>query len=173
MLDEKRIKEAQTYIRGYLTEGLLRSVTPQPIIKGVLIKNSKESLRVAEIIFKDDISNLWTIVCSYYSMYYIANAVLYSIGYKVGSKISHKVTADALIVYVRGKLSKSMLEAYERTQQQALGIMGSDDIIESFDRERIKREKIQYQTTEETKYSKAQTSLERARQFLHEMQRLL
>ena len=48
MLDEKRIKEAQTYIRGYLTEGLLRSVTPQPIIKGILIKNSKESLRVCK-----------------------------------------------------------------------------------------------------------------------------
>ena len=44
---------------------------------------------------------------SYYSMFYIANAVLIKKGYKTGDKIAHKVTADALITIIRSKLKLS------------------------------------------------------------------
>lgn len=176
MLDDKRIKEAQLNISSYLSEGLLRKIkTADPIVMRILVNNSKESLKVAEILFEKSYSDMWTIVCSYYSMYYMANSVLYKNGYKVGEKISHKVTADSLIVYIRDKLKKTLLQDYEDALNEALNLAGirSDELIRSFDEERVKRSKIQYSTSEQVKRSKAQTSLERAKKFIFEMEKLL
>jgi hypothetical protein len=105
----------------------------------------------------------------------IANAVLYHFGYKVGDKISHKVTADALIVYAKNKLKKSLLEEYEEVKEEALEIVGlkAEEIIELFDLERIKRSRVQYSTTEQAKNEKAKTSLERAKRFVFEMEKLI
>lgn len=58
-------------------------------------------------------------------MYYIANAVLISLGYKVGDKISHKVTSDAIIVFVRNKLKKELIEEYENIREDALELISS------------------------------------------------
>ncbi|MBT5023247.1 hypothetical protein HOK51_09030 [Candidatus Woesearchaeota archaeon] len=118
-------------------------------------------------------SFLWTIVCAYYSMFYIANAILYSYGYKVGSKIAHKVTADALIVHIRNKLNKSILDQYEEVQKQALNFMNANDLVLQFDLEREKRNRVQYSTTELIKNAKAKTSLERAKRFYTEMRKLI
>lgn len=141
----------------------------------ILLRNAKESLRVAEEIHEKDISELWVIVCSYYSMYYFANAVLLKLGYKVGEKIVHKVTFDAMIVYVRGKLKESLIEEYEETKEEALNLAGikADNLIESFEFERNKRSLIQYRTIETEKSSKAKTSLQRAKEFTKEMEKLL
>jgi hypothetical protein len=108
-------------------------------------------------------------------MYYCANAVLLKLGYKVGEKIVHKVTADSLIVYVRGKLKDSLLEEYEKTREEALNLAGmkADSLIESFDFEREKRSFIQYRTLEGEKQTKAKTSLQRAKEFTNEMEKLL
>ena len=174
MLNERRIKEAESNVKNYLKEGLLKKVdSPNQDIKSILIKNSRESLSVANKISSN--SNLWTIVCSYYSMYYIANAVLYNLKYKVGDKISHKVTADSLIVLTRNKLKSSFIEEYEEIKEQALDIarIKADEILESFEFDRTKRGKIQYDTTEQVKKAKAQTSLERAKKFVFEMEKLL
>lgn len=176
MLDKKRIQEAEENIKRYFEEGLLRKIQDkEPQIKEILIKNSRESLTVAEMLLKGDYSYLWTVVCSYYAMYYMANAVLYQIGYKIGEKIAHKVTADALIAFVRKKLTASLLEEYEEAKSEALEISGlkADEIIESFDFERVKRSKFQYNMTQTAIKSKASTSLERAKRFLFEMEKLL
>jgi len=91
-MDEKRIKEAEQNVRSYLSERLIKKVDfLDNNVLNVLKNNSDESIKIAEIIFKNNLSSLWTVVCSYYSMYYIANAVLYKFSYKVGRKISHKV----------------------------------------------------------------------------------
>ncbi|HLD33240.1 MAG TPA: hypothetical protein VJB66_00845, partial [Candidatus Nanoarchaeia archaeon] len=116
---------------------------------------------------------LWIIVSAYYAMYYIANAVLYKQSYKVGEKISHKVTADALIVFVRHKLKKSLLENYEEAQQQALAGIKADELIEKFNFEREKRSFVQYEMKEAEIHSKASTSLQRAKEFMFEMKKLL
>jgi len=144
-------------------------------VQDILIKNARESLRAADEICQKGFSDLWVIVCSYYAMYYYANAVLLRLGYKVGDKIVHKVTADALIVYVRGRLKEALLEEYELTKEEALNLAGirADSLIESFDFERGKRGRIQYQTIEVEKHSKAKTSLERAKAFTREMEKLL
>lgn len=175
MLDKDRIKEAENNVSSYLDEGLLKKIPINKQILNILLKNGKESLRVAEEIYQKKISDLWVIVCSYYAMYYYANAVLLKLGYKVGEKIVHKVTSDALIVYVRGKLKESLLEEYEETKEEALNLAGmkADLLIESFEFERNKRSLIQYRTIEIEKQSKAKISLQRAKEFTKEMEKLL
>lgn len=176
MLDNKRVKEAENNVKNYLAEGLIKKIAkPELGVREVLVKNSKESLEAASILYKSNHSHLWTIVCSYYAMYYIAKAVLYKLGYKVGSKISHKVTADALIVYIRKRLKHSLIEVYEEARQEATELAGlrADELMKYFDYERAKRGRIQYSTTEQAKKTKAQTSLKRAKEFVFEMEKLL
>lgn len=176
MLDEKRIREAEKNCKKYIEDTLLWKYKEyRKEILETYNRNYQESLLVAQKLFEQNLSNLWVIVSSYYSMYYLANAVLYQIGYKVGSRVSHKITADALIVFVRNKLRKELLEEYEEAKEEALEIIGkkTDDLIESFEQELEKRSAFQYETTEEIKKAKAQTSLERAKKFVFEMKRLL
>ncbi|MBU2637931.1 MAG: hypothetical protein KJ955_03095 [Nanoarchaeota archaeon] len=110
MIEQKRIDEAKVNVKSYLAEGLMKKApSPEQEIMQVFIKNARESLRVAELLFKGNYSDLWAIVCSYYAMYYIANAALYNMGYKIGDKISHKITADALIAFARKKLEDSLI----------------------------------------------------------------
>lgn len=178
MLDEKRIKEAENNVKSDLNEGLLKKQT-NLTAKKMYIENSTLSLETAQkLLSLEDKSYkpyLWIIVCSYYSMFYIANAVLLELGYKVEKKISHKVTSDALIVYVRNKLKKELLSEYENIKEDALGLISSktDLLFESFDSERDKRSIFQYQMEEEIKKGRALTSLERAKTFVFEMKKLL
>ena len=97
------------------------------------------------------------------------------IGYKVGDKISHKVTSDALIVFVRNKLKKELIAEYEVIKEDALELMPSkaDSLLQSFDFEREKRSQFQYQMDEQIKKGKALTSLDRAKQFVFELKKLL
>ncbi len=176
MLDEQRLTEAQQNVKKYLEERLIwryNSFTPD--ILETYSRNYQDSLEVAQKLFEQNLSHLWIIVTSYYSMYYITNAVLYKIGYKVGAKISHKVTADALIVFVRNKLKKELLEEYEEAQEEALEIVGkkTEEILSHFDRELEKRSLFQYESTEEIKRAKAETSLKRAKEFIFEMKKML
>jgi len=175
MLDKKRIKEAEDNVRSYLDEGLLRKTAMNRHVMSILLRNAKESLRVAEEVHQKNLSDLWVIVCSYYAMFYYANAVLLKCGYKVGERIVHKVTSDAMVVYVRGKLKESLIEEYEQTKEEALNLAGmkADSLIESFERERNKRRVIQYETMEVEKESKAKTSLQRAKEFAKEMDKLI
>jgi hypothetical protein len=175
MLDEKRTREAENNVRAYLSEGLLKKTAPNKQIINILLQNAKESLRAADELQQKNISELWVIVCSYYAMYYYANATLMKLGYKVGEKIVHKVTADAMIAFVRGKLKESLIEEYEETREEASSLAGikADSLIESFEFERSKRSIIQYKTIEIEKQSKAKTSLQRAKEFAKEMDKLI
>lgn len=174
MLDKNRIKEAENNVKSYLNEGLLKKADSSQQVIDILLSNAKESLRVAEEINQKNLSELWVIVCSYYAMYYYANAVLLKFGYKVGDKIVHKVTSDAMIVYIRGRLKETLLEEYEETREEALNLAGikADALIESFEFERNKRSLIQYRTKEIEKRSKAKTSLQRAKEFTKEMEEI-
>ncbi len=63
------------------------------------------------------------------------------------------MTADALIVFVKNKLKKELLEEYEEAQEEALEIVGKK--------------------AEEIKRAKAETSLKRAKEFIFEMKKML
>ena len=152
---------------------MVRVIQIRNIINTLRI-NSEDSLKVSDFLFKENLSSLWVIVTSYYSMYYIANAVLFNLGYKVGDRISHKVTSEALIVYVRDKLAKNLLEDFETAKNEAMDLNNlTDEIIESFDFERKKKSAFQYNMTTVLKRTKAGTSLERAKKFNFELVKLL
>lgn len=178
MLDDKRIKEAESNTKQYLEDGLIKRQKNETA-KIMYIENSNLSLQTAqkllELETKEYLPYLWIIVTSYYSMYYISNAVLLNFGYKISDKISHKVTADALIVFTRNKLNKKFLEEYENTKDDALDLISqkTDTLLKSIDYEREKRSKFQYQMDETIKREKAITSLERAKEFVFEIKKLL
>ena len=178
MLSDKRIGEAESNVKQYLAEGLLKKQTNETA-KEMYVENSNLSLQTAQKLLSLETQEykpyLWIIVSSYYAMYYIANAVLLDIGYKVGDKISHKITADALIVFARDKLKKELIEEYEDVKDDALELISSkaDSLLQSLDFEREKRSKFQYQMDEKAKKSKALTSVERAKQFVFELKKLL
>ena len=104
-------------------------------------------------------------------MFYLANALLYKLGYKIGKKVAHKVTSDALIVFVRNKLKDQLIEDYELASNEALHL--SDNLLQDYDFEREKRSVFQYESTEEIKTVKAKTSLERAEKFSVTMEKML
>lgn len=178
MLDEKRIKEAETNVKAYLEEGLLKKESNETA-KEMYIKNADLSLETANRLLEMESVTykpyLWIIVTAYYAMYYIANAVLLRFSYKVGEKISHKITADCLIAFIRSKLKAELLEDYEEIKEDALEIASAKTnmIIESFELERIKRSIFQYKMDEELKKARALTSLERAKRFVFEIKKLL
>lgn len=175
MIDEKRKKEAQENFARYLEEGLLKKEQNE-LAKSKYLENAEISLKTAHELMQGSLRpHLWVIVTSYYSMFYMANAVLLQYGYKTQDKIVHKVTSDALIVLVLDRLKKELLEEYEHLQQDALEIADakSESLIEGYSLELGKRSRFQYNMLEETKESKAQTSLKRASEFVFALKKLL
>lgn len=171
MLSNERVKEAQKNVQSYLAEDLLKKENFRNVVFETYLKNHRESLLVARKLFNENLSNLWVVVISYYSMFYLANALLYKLGYKIGPKVAHKVTSDALIVFVRNKLKDKLIEDYELAGNEALIL--SDNLLQSFDFEREKRSVFQYESTEEIKMAKAKTSLDRAEEFGIKIEKML
>ena len=170
MLDEMRIKEAERNMQSYITDLLIRKDPFRKIVFDTFLRNNRESLFSARKLFNENLSNLWVVVISYYSMFYLANAFFYKMGYKVGSKVAHKVTSDALIVFMRNKLKEHLIEDYELASSEALIL--SDNLLQNYDFEREKRSIFQYESTEEIKNVKAKTSLERAEEFSKEIEKM-
>jgi uncharacterized protein (UPF0332 family) len=97
MIDKERRKEAQQNFAQYLQDGLIKKEKNETA-KAMYIKNADLSLNLAEECMNSDLKpHIWVVVISYYSMFYIANAVLLELGYKTGDKVVHRVTNDALI----------------------------------------------------------------------------
>jgi uncharacterized protein (UPF0332 family) len=164
------------------------------------MSNAESSLRTAsvlqEISDQDNLKQtlkvnagyeayLWVIVTSYYSMFYASTALLAKQGIKTTGQIVHKVTADSLIHFFASneKLAK-LLEQYEEAQVVGLELVGreelmkrmqkkADELIISYEGERKKRSKFQYDIGVQAKRGYAQTSLERARTFVFEIRKLL
>jgi len=152
MLSKKRIKEAESNFKSYLTEGLIKKEKFRKQVFDTYMKNYQESIRLLNFIDKK-----------------------YKLGYKIGNKIVHKVTADALIVLARKRLKESIIEDFDSVQQEALEFASTkaDEVISSFDKERVKRNIFQYGMHEEIKESKAKTSFKRAIEFCNEIMKLL
>ena len=175
MVDKDRKKEAQKNFSRYLQDGLIKKEKNE-IAKAMYLKNADLSLNLAEECMNSSLKpHLWVVVISYYSMFYIANAVLLELGYKTGSKVVHKVTNDALIVLVMDRIKKGLLEEYETAKEDALEIASikSDEIIGLYGLEMEKRSRFQYNMAESIQEEKAKTSLKRAKQFTLEMKKLL
>jgi len=175
MISAKRIKEASSNFSMYLQDGLIKKEKNETA-KQMYLENAEMSLSVSENLLKDSLKPyLWVIVCSYYSMFYIANAVLLNLGYKVGENIAHKVTTDALIVLVLGRLKKELLSEFEKIQEDALELASAraESVVGSYDLERAKRSRFQYDMGEKVKSEKARTSLLRAKEFMFELKKIM
>lgn len=171
-MDEKRIKQAEDNFKNYLREEKIKKVDHTNIlIYETYLRNARESLRVANLLFQNKASSLWVIVTSYYSMFYMACAYIYKLGYKTKHEIVHQVVNDSLIVQGRHKIKNHLLEAYELGKEEALSI--SDNYLKDYEFEKVKRSAFQYETTEDIKESKAQTSLNRAKEFLTLIEEIL
>jgi len=168
------IKEAKKNFDRYLQDGLIKKEKNETA-RAMYLKNADLSLNLAEECMESALRPyLWVVVISYYSMFYIANAVLLDIGYKIGSKIVHKVTSDALMVLVKDKIKKGLLEEYQDAKEDALEIASirSEELMTFYALELDKRSRFQYNMTESIQEQKAKTSLKRAREFLFEMRKL-
>jgi len=171
-MDEKRIKQAEANFKNYLKEGkIIKVERVNPLVYETYLRNARDSLNVANLLFKENTSSLWVVVSSYYSMFYMACAYLYKLGYKTKHEIVHQVINEALIVQGRHKIKKHLLEAYEMGKEGALSV--SDNYLKNYEFEKGKRSSFQYETTDEIKGSKAKTSLDRAKEFLTLMEGLL
>lgn len=201
MIDQERINEAKKNVKQYVNDGLLKiDDKDAPRFVGFFMANAESSLRTASVLqqISDDESlketlqldsnfesYLWVIVSSYYAMFYAATAILAKQGVKASGQIVHKVTADALIhFFASNKKLAKLLEQYEEAQTVGLELIGreelmkrmqkkADELIISYEGERKKRSKFQYDIGVQAKRGYAQTSLERARTFVFEISKLV
>ena len=170
-MDEKRVKIAESNFRNYLRDGLVKKARFEDIVYQTYLRNASESLKVAEELSKNKTSSLWVVVSGYYSMFYIASAYVYKKGYKASWETVHKIINESLIVLARQDLEKHFLEEYEEEKEKAL--FASGNLLDKYESEKTKRARFQYETTEAIKEAKANTSLERAKNFVSVLRQLL
>jgi len=201
MIEKQRIEEAKRNVKQYIDEGLLRTKDKDaPKFTDFFMKNAESSLQTASILEEisdqqalksilkvgvDFESYLWVIVSSYYSMFYAATALLASQGMRVAGQIVHKVTGDALIhFFVSNEKLAKLLEQYEEAKAVGLELIGREELMKSmqkkanelivaYESERKKRSRFQYDIGVEAKRGYAQTSLNRAKEFVFEISKIL
>lgn len=183
MIDEKKLKEASNRVKHYLTEGII-TTKGKSEHRAFFLKNAQDSLDSAKALlllsdekeytklgFTSFNGLLWTVNASYYSMFYTARALLENEGIRITTDRSvHAITFDALIhfYYLNGKLQKGLLKDFLEAQEETAEILGKeqvDRLIESYFFEKLKRARFTYEMGEILIKSKAQTSLDRAKNF--------
>jgi len=190
MIEEKRLKESESRVKQYIKEG--KVLTKQKAeFTDFFLSNAEKSLNSANYLF--DLSTdkfmqekagyinfdgfLWVVNTSYYSMFYMARALLESEGIKIKSDLSvHLVTFDTLVslFYLNGKLEKRLVKDFIDAKEEASELLGkqkSDQLIENYYWEKGKRATFTYNTREIVIRAKAKTSLERARIFIEEIKK--
>jgi uncharacterized protein (UPF0332 family) len=201
MIEKERIEEARRNVKQYIDEGLLKIKDKDaPKFADFFMKNAESSLQTASILQEisdeealkntlkvgsDFESYLWVIVSSYYSMFYAATALLASQGIRVTGQIVHKVTGDALIhFFVSNEKLARLLEQYEEAKAVGLELTGREELMKSmqkkanelivaYESERKKRSSFQYDIGVQAKRGYAQTSLNRAKEFVFEISKIL
>ncbi|MFH1249067.1 MAG: hypothetical protein V1660_02855 [archaeon] len=157
------------------------------------INNSRDSLDCAKLLFdastKKEIQKsigfpnfngfLWVINASYYSMFYMARALLESGGIKIKTDESiHLVTFNALVYYfyLTGKIQKSLIEEFDDAGEEASQALGKEKarlLVEDYSYEKAKRGRFTYEMGEIAMQNKAETSLNRAKKFNEEIRKIL
>ncbi|MEK6823987.1 MAG: hypothetical protein AABY06_03030 [Nanoarchaeota archaeon] len=204
MPEDKKIEEANKNAIKSINSGTILKTKDSKYVD-FFIKNAKDSLDSAKVLF--DISTnektkntlgmpnfngfLWVINSSYYSMFYMARALLESIGVKIKAEESvHFLVFNALVYYFysNGKLEKHFIEDFENAQEESSEILGREkvnskfpsqaqekakEIINDYSNEKEKRARFTYEIGEIAMKSKAETSLNRAKKFNEEIRKIL
>lgn len=122
---------------------------------------------------------LWVVNASYYSMFYMARALLEKSGIQIKQEQSiHLMTFDALIYffYITGKLKKSLIERFIEANEEAAELLGrekADQLVSDYFNEKAKRGAFTYEMGAIVMRNKAKTSLERANNFNKEIKRII
>ncbi|MFH1669756.1 MAG: hypothetical protein ABIA62_07555 [Candidatus Woesearchaeota archaeon] len=191
-LDEKRLKQVEYRIKNYISEGVIKSKQPVKHVE-FFLTNAEDSFKSAKALYglstnkeyQEHTGNqglkgyLWVINASYYSMFYMARALLAAKGIILRSDLSvHSVTFDALVYffYLTGKLDKHFFEYYAESQEEAAELLGkrkADELIEEYFFEKDKRARFTYQIEQFAMQNKAKTSLDRAARFNREIRKMI
>lgn len=191
MVDEKIIEEVKINIKEFLREGKIVNETSK--YTDFFIKNAQNSFNTAKLLFNVSLNPnlkkslgfpnfngyLWVINSSYYSMFYMARALLESQGIRIKAKQSvHAITFNALVYYfyLTKKIEKHLIEEFQKAGNEASEILGKEkagDLIRDYINEKAKRERFTYEIGEIAMQNKAETSLERARKFNEELRKII
>ncbi len=192
MLDEKMLAEAKKRAEKHIRDGLIVKERGGKFVQ-FFLNNAKNSLESAKLLYAASIDAnvkssfglsdfngfLWVINSSYYSMFYIARALLESEGVKIKTEMSvHGVTFDALVYYfyINGKLEKRIIEEFAEAGEEASSILGKEkakELVDDYFHEKGKRGKFTYELGEIAMQEKAKTSLKRAKRFSEEIRKIM
>jgi len=192
MIDEKKLRETESRVKQFINEGIIKS-KEKPEHVDFFIKNADDSIDSAKALFELSTNHqkqeslgftsfnglLWVVNASYYSMFYMARALLENSGIKIKADLSiHAVTFDAVIYYfyLTGKLQKEFLEDFIEAKEDAAEILGkqkADELMEEYFFEKKKRCTFTYDMGTVLVQSKAKTSLERAQRFRRELKKII
>lgn len=192
MLDEKKLKETKSRVQHYLSDGIIKTKCEIELVD-FFVAHSDKSLNSAKLLL--DVSTdpemqektgyldfdglLWVINASYYSMFFMARALLENEGIKIKSDLSvHSITFDAIVhfFYLNDKLKKRLIEDFVQAKEDAAELLGkqkADQLIEDYFYEKGKRAAFTYETEEVVVKAKAQTSVKRATRFNAEIKGII
>ena len=192
MLDDKKIRELQKRVSNFISEGTIKKEDPGRYVD-FFLTNAKNSLDSAKLLLnastqtniqrlaglQDFNGFLWVINASYYSMFYIARALLEKEGIKIRTDLSvHLLTFDALVYYfyLNNKLGKRFVEDFAEAEQEAAELLGQEkakELVKDYFYEKKKRSDFTYEMGLLAIKTKAQTSLERAKRFNEEIRKII
>ncbi|MEK6846449.1 MAG: hypothetical protein AABY26_06835 [Nanoarchaeota archaeon] len=192
MIEDKKLKQAQSRVKHYLSEGIIKA-KQKAEFTDFFLANAEKSLNSANALY--DLSTdkgmqlktgyinfdgfLWVVNACYYSMFYMARALLENEGIKIKTDLSvHAVTFDAIICffYLNGKLQKKMIEDFADAKEEVAELLGkqkADQLIEDYFWEKGKRATFTYNTKEVVIRAKAKTSIDRAKKFNQEIKGII
>ncbi len=192
MLDEKSISEIRKRMERHLKEGLIVKEKDVRFVQ-FFLDNARNSLESANLLYEASVNQkvrnslglsgfngfLWVINSGYYSMFYIARALLESEGVKIKTDYSvHALTFDALVYYfhLNGKIERKLIEEFADAELEASETLGKEkakELMDDYFYEKRKRSRFTYELGETAMHEKAKTSLERAKRFNEEMRKIL
>lgn len=192
MLDEKRINEIKKRVTNLIRDSIIIKEKEKRFVK-FFLNNAENSLNSAKLLFEASTKNklkrligfpnfngfLWVINSSYYSMFYMARALLENEDIKIKTELSiHAVVFDALVYYfyLTGKLQKKLIDDFAEAKEEASEILGKEkakELIEDYFYEKKKRGFFTYEMGATAMQNKAQTSLERAKKFSEEIRKII
>lgn len=198
---EERIKEADSIITDLIRERkIITSLPERERIKFTAFyrKQANLSLIAADLLYKISTQNifkefhklnpdyecfLWVLNSSYYSMFYAVHALLAYKGVKLSQEQGiHKKTAHALIYFCvkNDFIAKELYEQFMKSQQEAADLLNlgefkekAEGLANSYFYELEKRSRFTYETEESAKERQAYTSLQRAKEFLIEIEKII
>ncbi len=192
MIEDKKLKEAESRVKQYLSDEIIKTKQKKEFTD-FFLANADKSLNSANALY--DLSTdknmqqktgyinfdglLWVVNACYYSMFYMARALLENEGIRIKADLSvHTITFDAVInfFYLNGKLQKRIIEDFAEAKEEATQLLGkqkADQLVEDYFFEKGKRATFTYNTKEIVIKAKAKTSIERAKRFNQEIKKII